>query len=372
MNLRKFYFISSLIISVFLFIIGIGILSYLGHDSVSANSDKSQSNQYIDNILDPFKDEKDPVNILLLGGDKYSGNTDTMMLVNINQETGKINVMSIPRDTKAHIKGVDAPRINAAYPVGGEKMAVETVSDILKVKIKYFIYLDVSSFRKIIDILGGVNYNVPVDMYYFDPTQNLTINLKKGPQKLNGAKAEQFMRFRQPSHSSKEVSKYYDGSDLKRIDAQQNFIKEVIRQKVNVYYITKLNSLMRVIYSNLETNINMDDALELAQKFTKLNIDDVHMFKLPGEAKFEDPWWLFVHDKAETEKIISEYFKSNSDFEEGFRSKAATKPKTVPASNNKTNKPAAEEKAAADKEGSKKTNPSNAETGIEGSSKPAP
>lgn len=373
MNLRKFYFISSLIISVFLFFIGVGILSYLGHDTVSANSDGDEPGDYLGKILEPFIEEKDSINILLLGGDKASGNTDTMMLVNFNQTTGKINVLSIPRDTKVSVKGSDVPKINSAYPAGGEKLAIETVSKLFNVKIKYYIYIDLSSFRKIIDILGGIDYNVPANMDYDDPTQNLHIHLKKGMQRLDGNKAEQFMRFRSPSQSNSEIKKYYDGSDLKRIDAQQNFIKEVIHQKANVYYITKLNSLVRVIYSNLDTNINMDDALKLAQNFSKLKIEDVQMFKVPGEAKYESNLWLYIHDREKTDEIIKEYFKSNSDFEEGTRNKPNTRT-SAPSQSTKTKKAPAvpSENASAANNDPAKDNPSNSEAGIQGSAKPAP
>lgn len=372
MNLRKFYFISSLIISIFLFLIGVGILSYLGYDSTSASNDVTDD--YLDDILDPFKNEKEPINILVLGGDRTSGNTDTMLLVNLNQETAKVNVLSIPRDTMVYIKGVDAPKINGAFPVGGEKYAVETVSKLFDVNIKYFVYLDTSSFRKIIDNLGGVNYTIPANMDYEDPTQNLYIHLKKGYQKLDGSKAEQFMRFRQPNHFNGEISKHYDGSDLKRIEAQQNFIKEVIRQKVNITFITKLNSLMRIIYSNLETNINMDDALKLAENFTKLSIEDVQMFVVPGESKYVGDYSVFVHDKAQTDVIIKEHFFSKSEYAGGEISKISRPKTNGPSTPTKQkeqpvqNKP----KTPEDKDNVNKDNPSNAETGIEGSTKPAP
>ncbi|MCX7709665.1 MAG: LCP family protein [Clostridia bacterium] len=371
MNLRKFYLISSLIISIFLFIIGIGILSYLGRDTASAST---ETTKYLDKIFDPFIEKKDPINILLLGADKSSGNTDTIMLVNFNQETMKINVLSIPRDTKIYVKGSSLPKINSAYGAGGEKLAVDTVSKLLTVPIKYYVYINTASFRKIIDILGGVDYNVPVNMDYDDPTQDLHIHLKKGPQHLDGKKAEQFMRFRNASHANSEILKYYDGSDLKRIEAQQNFIKEVIRQKTNVLYITKLNSLLQTIYSNLETNMNMDDALKLAQNFIKLKVEDVSMFKLPGKAKDEPSGSYvisyFIHDSTQTSEMVKKYFYSQSEYAGGVKSKIDSKDHQIPSDTAKPKKTPST--STEKKDDLTKNNPSNNETGIKGTNKPAP
>lgn len=309
MNSRKSYLILTSLLSAFLFLLGVASILYLKTNSTPTSGILSE-------LLDPFKLSSEPVNILVLGGDKVAKNTDTIMLVNFNPATAKLNILSIPRDTKVKVKGSNLPKINSAFPIGGPNLAVETVSNFLNVKIKYFVFIDTQAFRKIVDILGGVDINIPVDMVYDDPIQNLHVNLKKGKQHLDGAHAEQFVRFRHPNnYNNKEVAKFYDGSDLKRIDAQQNFIKELIRQKVNVIYIAKINDIVKEVFNNIETNLKLNDALKLAQSIDKLSLNNVTMFKLPGADDDEGAaGWYYACDKVKTAEIIKQNFTSSGGF----------------------------------------------------------
>ncbi|HOQ01427.1 MAG TPA: LCP family protein [Acetivibrio clariflavus] len=308
MNMRKFFLIFSSVISSFMFILGVASLGYINFAEVSADEYNPNNSNIISDILDTYKTVTENVNVLVLGGDKVAQNTDTMMLVNYNPTTAKINILSIPRDTKVRIKNKTS-KINAAYPLGGGELAIESVSNLLGVDIDYYVYVDTSTFRKIIDILDGVDYYVPEDMDYDDPLQNLHIHLKKGQQRLNGEKAEQFMRFRQ--YNRGKVTKNYDGSDLKRIEAQQNFIRELIRQKVNIVYITKMNNILNVVFNNIDTNITLDEVLKLSKNINKVNADEITMLKLPGESAYINNIWYYEMDCEQASEIISQYFREN-------------------------------------------------------------
>lgn len=290
-----------------MFLLGVASLGYINLTAVSADVYNENNTNIIGNILDSYKPVTENVNVLVLGGDKVNKNTDTMMVVNYNPTTAQISILSIPRDTKILLNRRNA-KINAAYPIGGGEQAIESVSNLLGVDIKYYVYVDTSTFRKIIDILDGVDYYVPEDMDYDDPHQNLHIHLKKGQQRLNGEKAEQFMRYRQSNRG--RSTKNYDGSDLKRIDAQQNFIKELIRQKVNIVYITKMNDILNVVFNNIDTNITIDEVLKLSKNVNKINADEINMFKLPGESYLADVWY-YEMDLTEAKEIIDQHFKIN-------------------------------------------------------------
>lgn len=308
MNFRKFYLIITSTLSIFMFLLGILTLSYivLSEDTVTAS--KTPDNSLIEEILSPYKMNRESINILLLGGDKVNNNTDTIMLVNFNPATAETKILSIPRDTKIKLKG-STSKINAAYPRGGGELAVDAVSNLLGVEIKHYVYIDTSVFRKTIDILDGVDYYVPVDMDYDDPLQKLHIHIKKGEQHFNGTKAEQFMRYRQGN--KKTVNKYYDGSDLKRIDAQQNFIKEVIRQKANVFYITKMSEILNVVFKNIDTDMSINDILQLSNNLGNLKADEIKMFKLPGESVYDVAWYYIINEE-ETSSIVDENFMLKS------------------------------------------------------------
>lgn len=308
MNFRKFYLIISSILSVFMFLLGIFTLSYIVLSEDTVATSKTPDNSLIKEILSPYKINKESINVLLMGGDKVNNNTDTIMLVNFNPATAETKILSIPRDTKVKLKGSTA-KINAAYPKGGGELAVNAVSNLLGVEIKHYVFIDTSVFRKTIDILDGVDYYVPVNMDYDDPLQNLHIHIKKGQQHFNGAKAEQFMRYRQSN--KKTVNEYYDGSDLKRIDAQQNFIKEVIRQKANVFYLTKLNEILNVVFKNIDTDMTINDILQLSGNLGNVKADEIKMFKLPGESVLDTAWY-YIMDEVEASQIVEENFMLKS------------------------------------------------------------
>jgi LCP family protein required for cell wall assembly len=228
------------------------------------------------------------------------------MLVNFNPYTAETSILSIPRDTKVKFNGKKA-KINSAYPRGGGDLAVETLSDLLEIDIEYYVFINTSAFRDIINTLDGVDYYVPINMDYDDPIQNLHIHIKKGQQHFDGVAAERFMRFRQGN--SHKANAYYDGSDLKRIDAQQNFLKEVVRQKANIFYITKVSDILNVIFKNIDTDLSMKELLNMTKNLGKVNADQINMFKLPGVSENSDGWYNTM-DEDEAFEIIDEHFSS--------------------------------------------------------------
>lgn len=308
MNLRKFCFILTVIVSTILFLSGAGILYYV-NAFVPKNTDPfGLSGNSLDSIFQPLVQSKEPFNVLLLGGDKVNKNSDAIILANVDPETMKINIMSIPRDTKVIIKNRER-KINYAFPSGGIDLAVKSVAKLLDVNIRYYVFLDTAAFREIIDLLGGVDYYIPVNLDYDDPTQNLHIHLKKGQQTLNGAKAEQFVRFRKPNKWTSELKKYYDGSDLKRSEAQQDFIRELMKQKLNLRYLPKLTNVIDAIFDNMDTNLTIGQMLKMTGFINKFKIENVSFMSLPGTTLDTSPWY-FLCDVKKTRQIMSESFSS--------------------------------------------------------------
>jgi len=311
MNYRKFFLIISLIISVFLFSTGTFILGHLNTINVSANAAIDEDNS-VNELLKPFiKDNK--INVLLLVGDKSEANTDTIMLASLDTRENTLNVLSIPRDTRVNIES-SFPKINSLYAKkNGPKLLKDTINEMLGIKVDYYVYLNIKTFRKIIDMLDGVYIDVPVDMHYDDPTQDLHIHLNKGYQLLDGAKAEQYLRFRHPNDSnySQEMLKYYDGSDLKRINAQQNFIRELIKQKANIKYISKLDDIVKTVFDNIETDITLSEALKILKSAPSFKPEHLNTFTLPGESRQmgEDNIWYYIYDKEQGELILNEHFR---------------------------------------------------------------
>jgi LCP family protein required for cell wall assembly len=372
MNLKKFCFILTIIITVVLFFSGIGIIYYANSSLVSIESAYASFDSPLSDILQPFVKSNEPFNVLLLGGDKVNKNSDTMMLVNFNPETMNINIMSIPRDTKVNINKTER-KINYAFPHGGIDLAVKTVSEFLDVNVKYYVFVDTAAFRNIIDLLGGVDYYIPANMDYDDPTQNLHIHLKKGRQVLNGDKAEQYVRFRKPNKWNKEIRKYYDGSDIKRTEAQQAFIRELMKQKLNLKYFPKLTSIINAVFDNVETNFSLNDVIKLSGYINKFNIEKVNFIQMPGTTYDVSPYY-FICDIEKTRQIIAEYFSGNDSYvpvDSDAKNSYKDKNSKSKSSGTKSASPATENgragKGAVSNGTAPSGNPSNAETSIKGS-----
>jgi len=181
----------------------------------------------------------------------------------------------------------------------------------LNVDIDYYVFGTTEIFRDVIDELGGVDYNVPINMDYDDPIQNLHIHLKKGMQHLDGAKAEQLLRFRKPNVVTNEWLQYFGGGDLKRVEIQQDFLKEVIRQKANLYTLTKINDLVNLFIDKVDTNFTVNDVLRLARSIDKLSIDKVNTFTLPGNSGPENSDSYYFIDNEKTAELVNQYFKKD-------------------------------------------------------------
>ena len=241
------------------------------------------------------------VNILLLATDKGNLLTDTIMFISVDKERKVMNVMSIPRDTRVKL-GNSYAKINSVYGAGKEgkrqELIIEKINEITGLPVNYYAVVNIKAFRQVIDILGGVEINVPMRMYYNDPDQDLLIDLQPGRQVLNGAKAEQFCRFRSG----------YANADLGRIDAQQTFVKALVEQKLKPQYLLKAGEIADAVLSNISTNIDIVDINNILPVFEAMKGDAVYTCVLPGAPQMIGDASYYIYDKQETDKIINEQF----------------------------------------------------------------
>ncbi|MGE5579599.1 MAG: LCP family protein [Bacillota bacterium] len=160
---------------------------------------------------------KRDINILLLGVDERNGDrgrSDTIMLLNYNAVSGRLHLMSIPRDTRVRLDKHGYQKINAAYAYGGTALAKQAASDLTGLRIDYFLKADFEGFPKVVDALGGVTVNIETRMSYDDPYQDLHIHFEPGRQRLSGQEALEYVRWRGGA-----------GADLGRVERQREFLK---------------------------------------------------------------------------------------------------------------------------------------------------
>lgn len=239
------------------------------------------------------------INVLVVGADKDGTRSDVNMLFSLDPKEKTVNLMSIPRDTRVEFKKGSHGKINACIgKQNGEELLIETVKDLTGMPIHNFCKVNFEGLRNIIDILGGVEFDVPMDMDYDDPAQDLHIHLKKGKQTLNGADAEGLLRFR----------KGYATGDLGRIDMQQAFLKELINQKLSPKYIFKAVPVVKEISKNVETDMSVMYMLKYAWKFRDSDKVEFNSYTLPGAPKMIGGVSYYLCDEAATENLVRTQF----------------------------------------------------------------
>ncbi len=374
MGIKKFISVFTVIIFIFLCISGFVLITYINTQDAKAigevndpdatpNPDATPTPTSI--IPGIYQNYPDAFNILILVKDVEGYNTDAMMIVNYDPANKQIHTLSIPRDIvydyyyttddegnyiyingerekkpirisdiyvpeldKAKVIEWDAVKIedtttqaeenqliNEATQRGIEIGALNAVSlfeNHFNINIKYYVTIELSIFREIINQLGGVDFNIPVKLDYDDPDQNLHIHFNPGLQHLDGQAAEELLRFRRPNNFeyTDELNVYYPtmGSDIDRIAMQQEFFKELIKQKASFLYASKISSILDVIYDNIQTNIDMTAIIDLLKYIPDFDMNDIMWETIPGEISGD----FYLMDYIQTRELIKEYFKGSS------------------------------------------------------------
>ncbi len=247
---------------------------------------------------------KGDVNVLILATDKGRMLTDTVMVANVNTHTKSLNLMSLPRDTRVKLDEGKYVKLNSVYQREEEKkrpsLVKKKVEDMLDLKIDYYVVVHPEGFRNVIDALGGVDFDVPMNMHYEDPYQGLSIHLNKGMQHLDGNMAEQYVRYRSG----------YANADLGRIHAQQEFLKALYEQKLNAKTIAKLPQIYSKVKDDFKTNFGLSDISRLAKTLYKFKDLNLNTYQLPSSPQYIGGASYMVQNEEETQKLINDVFKA--------------------------------------------------------------
>ena len=155
--------------------------------------------------------------ILVSGIDDGNGGSDTNILVSLDAKGDTIHCVSIPRDTLVNVKR-KVKKINAAYNLGGTEQLAAEISDTLGVPVDFTVQVNLKGFVELVDAIGGVDFEIPINMNYDDPVQGLSIHFKKGLRHLDGADAIKVVRFRHNNDGSG-----YGTEDIGRIGTSRRF-----------------------------------------------------------------------------------------------------------------------------------------------------
>ncbi len=245
---------------------------------------------------------------LLLG--ESEGLTDTIMIAEYDPQAQQASLLSIPRDTfigdnKNRARAVD--KINSVYSTGVDNL-LKKVNNLTGLNIKYYLAVDTVAFKEVIDAIGRVKFNVPMDMDYDDNRQNLHIHLKAGEQLLDGDKAEQVVRFRHNNDGTTYPYSYGD-QDFGRMKTQRAFLTALAKQTLKVENITKISTFMDIAKKYIKTNLDFNILKDYIPYIVEFNVDSLQTQHLPGESeRTPNGVWIFSADEEETAKIVDEFF----------------------------------------------------------------
>ena len=212
--------------------------------------------------------------------------TDTIMIASYNPNSQRAVLVSVPRDsfTGTNVKRAKASdKINAIYNLTKDPTeTVEAVNELTGLDLKYYAIVQTEALIELVDALGPIEYNVPIDMDYDDPTQDLHIHLDAGVQQIDGEKAEQLLRFRKNNDNTTFPSDYGD-NDIGRMRNQREFLTAVVQQTAKIGNITKLGSILDIASRNLITNVDFNALKDYLPYAVEFSTDNLLTESLPGE-----------------------------------------------------------------------------------------
>ena len=266
--------------------------------TVEADSPKTSSKPLASNSK-----RKDGVyTFMIIGMDKVAYNTDTIMVGRMDTINHSVEIVNIPRDTYVNVR-TKIKKINSIYPYAvtkgenGVKNLRRGIEKLVGFPIDSYAFIDIVAAAKIVDTVGGVDFDVPVNMLYDDPGQDLHIDIDKGMQHLDGEDFVKVMRFRNT----------YQQGDLDRIKVQQDLLSALSDKLLSAGNIKNIDELLNIYDKYVETNLTKNNLYFYLQQFLLMDSESVHFQMMPNTPSMvdelsyvfinEEEWLKMVNDK---------------------------------------------------------------------------
>ncbi len=225
---------------------------------------------------------------LLVGRDYASNSTDTIIVGKFDTNKHTIDMVNIPRDTLININwGTTPKKINAVYPgytnsgYSGINGLLDHVKNFVGFNVDFYAVVNINVVVDVIDAIGGVDFDVPINMDYDDASQSFHVHLKKGMQHLNGYEALGVFRFRMGGYVNGVKTEGYPGGDVQRIQTQQALLMAIAKQTLSLGNIPNLTNIIDVCVKNVETTLKAENMAFFARQFLKCSMDDINFREMP-------------------------------------------------------------------------------------------
>ena len=219
--------------------------------------------------------------------------TDTILYVTLSGDD--ITLIAIPRD-------IWLPqwqtKINAMFHYQGAQGLERTVEEIIGLPIDYYAIINIDIFKDVVDAVGGVDVNIPYDMYYVDNAAGLVIDFDEGPAHLDGEAAAGFVRYRNTQRA-----------DIARIDNVKRLAYALLNRvkELNVRAVGTIPALVDTFLSDVETNASPALIRSILPRLGNLEISETATLPTT-EAQLEDGQWILEYDPEEIEQFLASTF----------------------------------------------------------------
>ncbi|WP_425800328.1 LCP family protein [Desulfitobacterium sp. Sab5] len=232
-------------------------------------------------------------------GEKYIGNTDSLLVTSIDQVNHRMSFLSVPRDTQVNLPGSGIQKINAiARLQKGFPSTQKYIEQLIGSPIDGYVMTNFNGFKTIVDTLGGITVNIEKNMHYdTGDSQDRYIDLKKGTQRLNGTQALQYARFRND-----------ELADISRTARQQEILKAIFAEATALKNLPKIPLVISKVYQNVQTDLNIGQLWSLANTFNKKDTFQTINQTLPGKFVTEQGVSYWKVNSSLAKKVVSQLY----------------------------------------------------------------
>ncbi len=267
--------------------------------------DERLSEDLPEDLKDSLEPAEGPFYMLLLGTDgsadresseEFAGGSyrsDSLMLLRIDEKGKKVTTVSLHRDILVNLGDYGQQKLNAAFAFGGAPYAIQVVSKIAGVPISHYAQLDFDGFRDVVNALGGIEVDVPVEI----DDDEAGGYLAPGLQTLDGDQALILCRSR---HTYDE---YGDGDSFRA--ANQRMVIAAIAKKILSSDITTMLTTVSTLVDYVKTDMNSTEILSLANNMRGINFDtDFYSGSTPTTSQYIGDGWYEILDETAWKKMM--------------------------------------------------------------------
>lgn len=251
----------------------------------------------------------DKLYVLAMG--ESTGMSDTIIVCSYDPKTQEASMLSIPRDTfigESKRRASTSDKINALYNSGkSPEKTIEAVNKLTGLNIKNYILIDTKGLVKLVNTIGGVDFNVPINMKYDDYSQDLHVDLKAGMQRLNGDQVEQLVRFRHNANGS-TYSYEYGIEDFGRMRTQREVIVAIAKQTIQLKNVKEIGHILDIAKENVKTNMDFNLLKDYIPYAVNINADNIKTEQLPGQSDYINGISFFLADEEEIPEVVERLF----------------------------------------------------------------